>query len=173
MPDEKAVRDVADLFKDFLFGLSEPLTPEAELLVERAKSSIRRRFVHGFHQLVALGIDERGNEHNGTQHDVPIGQASICAEVFAMHDANSVGATLTTLVTVHHKRTDEAGEKIHVVPPCGLCRERLLHFFPDCRVVVWLKEELRLVPIRLLMPLPYKIKKKNGNGGHAESQFDH
>jgi cytidine deaminase len=150
--------------KDFLFEQSQPLNERAIALVDQAKSMMKQRFIHGFHQLVAVGIDENGRDHVGVQQDVPIGQASTCAEVVAIAKAVDRSVTLKLLVTVHHKRPDQEGDLVHVVTPCGLCRERLMHFFPECQIIVWLKGELRVLPISLLLPLPYKTKVRNGDG---------
>ena len=161
---------ILEAIRTMLLAVSEPLTDEDHLLVERAKSSMKGRFMHGYTQLLSLGIDGEGNELAGFQMDCPIGQESICAEVSVMQEALRYQRELATIVTVHHKKEEEGGE-VHVVSSCEGCCGRLLHFFPDVRVIVWFSGELRKIPIRALIPLPYKRRRKNGTNGNTTHEF--
>lgn len=168
---DSAVEDpVEAAIREMLLKVSVPLSPEDKILVERLKGVMRRQFAHGFHQLIALGIDTRGNEFDGLQLDCPIGQSSNCAEVGVVMKAAQAKARLTTIVTVHHKREEDGGE-VHVVAPCAACVERLLHFFPRIQVIVWYEGELRKVPVRSLLPIPYKRRMRGDGNGDSTQQF--
>jgi cytidine deaminase len=58
------------------------------------------------------------------------------------------GATLTTIVAV-------ANDKRGVISPCGRCRQMLLDYYPDIRVIVKDGEELKTVGTLDLLPFAY------------------
>lgn len=146
-----------------LLKYSEPLTADDEICIEYAKVVMKQRFQHGWHQLVSVGIDEKGNRYVGVQLDFPEGRNSD-AELGLIHDAAKTGVRLVTAVTVHHKRPDEGGE-IHVANSCQSCCGKLLHMHPLIRLICWSEGELIKVPVRVLVTLPFKRRKKNGSGG--------
>lgn len=171
MSEEPRSEDSVEMaVREMLLKISVPLDARDLLLVERAKSRMRQMFAHGFHQLFSLGIDADGNEFDGLQLDCPIGQSSNCAEVGVVMKAAQAKAALTTVVTVHHKREVDGGE-VHVVAPCAACTERLLHFFPGVQVIVWYAGEVRKVPVRALLPIPYKRRMRNDGNGDAIQKF--
>ncbi|MEU6619977.1 cytidine deaminase [Streptomyces litmocidini] len=72
-----------------------------------------------------------------------------CAELVLLGAAAAQGAyELDTIVAVGDR---DRG----VVPPCGRCRQVLLDYFPDLRVIVGAGERLRAVPIADLLPESY------------------
>ncbi|MFB9475397.1 cytidine deaminase [Nonomuraea salmonea] len=42
-----------------------------------------------------------------------------------------------------------------VVPPCGRCRQLLLDYFPEIKVIVGTSNGLRMVPVAELLPVTY------------------
>ena len=156
--------------KEMILKVAEPLNSEDLRIVERAKSSMEQRFAHGFNQLLSLGVDTDGNEYEGLQLDCPIGQDSVCAEISVIVKAVQARADLTTIVTVHERREDEGGD-VHVVSSCACCNERLLHFFPNIKVLVWFDHEVRKVPVRVLVPLVYKRRSRPTGNGNAANHF--
>lgn len=74
-----------------------------------------------------------------------MGRIAVCAEAVAIGMAAAAGDTdIDTIVTV-----DRHG---HIVPPCGMCRELILDYSTDCRVIL---AEDRVVSVRDLLPEKY------------------
>ncbi|MER7770644.1 cytidine deaminase [Kitasatospora sp. NPDC096140] len=72
-----------------------------------------------------------------------------CAELVLIGAAAGQGAyELTTVVAVGDR---ERG----VIPPCGRCRQVLLDYFPEVRIVVGQGADLRTVPVADLLPETY------------------
>lgn len=42
-----------------------------------------------------------------------------------------------------------------VIPPCGRCRQVMLDYFPDVKVIVGAPGRLRAVPVAALLPESY------------------
>ncbi|MFC6541125.1 hypothetical protein ACFQES_30855 [Nonomuraea salmonea] len=41
------------------------------------------------------------------------------------------------------------------MPPCGRCRQLLLDYFPEIKVIVGTSNGLRMVPVAELLPVTY------------------
>ena len=59
---------------------------------------------------------------------------------------------------MRHPRPREAHREIHVVSPCGVCREMLADFAPGCMVLVPGDQGVARVPIGDLIPNKYVRK---------------
>ncbi len=64
--------------------------------------------------------------------------------------------TIAAAVAVRHPKPDEADRALSVVSPCGACREMILDFDPAARVILKAAGGLVKVPIRTLLPAPYR-----------------
>ena len=74
-----------------------------------------------------------------------------CAEFIAIGAAITAGEReFECIVAVR----GENGEEI--VPPCGNCRQMLMHYTPNCDVVIDLNDMLRKVKVFELLPFAYK-----------------
>ncbi|MET9677327.1 cytidine deaminase [Streptomyces sp. NPDC006482] len=72
-----------------------------------------------------------------------------CAELVVLGAAAAQGAyDLVAIVAVGDR---DRG----VVPPCGRCRQVLLDYFPDLKVIVGSGDRLRAVPVADLLPETY------------------
>jgi cytidine deaminase len=72
-----------------------------------------------------------------------------CAELVVIGAAAGQGVyDLDTIVAVGDR---DRG----VVPPCGRCRQALLDYFPDLKVIVGSGDRVRTVPITDLLPETY------------------
>ncbi len=49
----------------------------------------------------------------------------------------------------------ENGEEI--LPPCGNCRQFLSDYMPDCKVIINIKNELKKIAVRELLPFAYSV----------------
>jgi cytidine deaminase len=77
--------------------------------------------------------------------------ATICAERVAIFQAVSAGQRRFTALAV-------IADTPEPVAPCGLCRQVLAEFSPDCRVVMAnLAGQWRLVELRELLPFTFRL----------------
>lgn len=86
-----------------------------------------------------------------------VGRMSVCAEPVALGRALIQGdGTVETIVAVRHPKPDEIDREMAVVPPCGACRELVLDHWPDALVILKNSSGLYKLPIRDLLPIPYR-----------------
>ncbi|WP_030243461.1 cytidine deaminase family protein [Streptomyces sp. NRRL S-350] len=116
-------------------------------LVEAALEVVRRHARGDNHTVAAAGRNADGrivtalNAYHFT--------GGPCAELVLIGAAAGQGAyELTTVVAV-------ADRERGVIPPCGRCRQVLLDYFPEVRIVVGQGSELRTVPVLDLLPEAY------------------
>lgn len=134
----------------------EPLTPEDDALVEAARALIRERYIENRHHIAAALRTRSGKIHAGLHLDTYVGRASVCAEAVAVGAAMAEGdRDIVAIVSVRHPRPSEANQTIQVVSPCGICREMLTDFAPDCRVIVPVNGSLVRMAPRDLLPNKY------------------
>ncbi|MER7579230.1 cytidine deaminase [Kitasatospora sp. NPDC097691] len=122
-------------------------TPVDEKLVAAALE-VARRYARGDnHTVAAAGRNADGrivtalNAYHFT--------GGPCAELVLIGAAAGQGAyELTTVVAVGDR---ERG----VIPPCGRCRQVLLDYFPEVRIIVGQGADLRTVPVADLLPETY------------------
>jgi cytidine deaminase len=115
----------------------DKLTADDRALIEAARALIRDRYVENRHHIAAALRTKSGRIHTGLHLDTYVGRASVCAEAVAIGTAMAAGdRDIAAIVSVRHPRPREANQTIQVVSPCGICREMLADFAPDCRVIV-------------------------------------
>jgi len=130
----------------------EAPTAEDNELIEAARALIRGRYIENRHHIAAALRTKSGKIHTGLHLDTYVGRASVCAEAVAVGTAMAAGdRDIATIVSVRHPRPREANQTIQVVSPCGICREMLADFAPECRVIVPKDGGLvRVAPLDLL-----------------------
>lgn len=115
----------------------EELTAADRALVETARALIRERYIENRHHIAAALRTKSGKVHTGLHLDTYVGRASVCAEAVAVGAAMAAGdRDIVAIVSVRHPRPRDANQSIQVVSPCGICREMLTDFAPECRVIV-------------------------------------
>jgi cytidine deaminase len=57
---------------------------------------------------------------------------------------------------VRHPKPEEEKRELAVVSPCGACREMILDHAPDATIIVNDANVLIKLPVRTLLPLPYR-----------------
>ena len=131
---------------------SDKLSAEDQALIEAARALIRGRYIENRHHIAAALRTKSGKIHTGLHLDTYVGRASVCAEAVAVGSAMAVGdRDIAVIVSVRHPRPREANQTIQVVSPCGICREMLADFAPECRVIVPNEGGLvRIAPLELL-----------------------
>jgi cytidine deaminase len=130
----------------------EALTAQDDELIEAARALIRGRYIENRHHIAAALRTKSGRIHTGLHLDTYVGRASVCAEAVAVGTAMAAGdRDIATIVSVRHPRPRESNQTIQVVSPCGICREMLADFAPECRVIVPKDGGLvRVAPLELL-----------------------
>ena len=64
--------------------------------------------------------------------------------------------TIATVVAVRHPKPDETDRELAVVSPCGACREMMLDHCPDALVIFQDADGPAKLPVRALLPVPYR-----------------
>lgn len=125
-------------------------------LVARARATISARYVENRHQIGAVLVAGDGRVFTGIHLEAMVGRASICAEAVALGRACEAGATdLRVALAVRHPKPSEPHREIKLVPPCGLCRELLLDYGPEIRVVLGSGDGYELVRLAEMLPHKY------------------
>ena len=124
------------------------MTAEDHELIRIALETLAKNFDDGvYNHTVGAAIRCRsGKVYTGVNCD---GIHGSCAEYITMGIAISDGARdFDTIVAVHEKHLN------CVIPPCGNCRQMLLEYCPDIRVIVN-NDEGKLVKVGIRNLLPF------------------
>ncbi len=116
-------------------------------LFDKAKAVIKRNFDDKMwnHTIGAAVRCKNGKVYLGVNCD---GVHGSCAEYIAIGAAITAGEReFDSIVAVYGKGTD-----CQIAPPCGNCRQMLLEYAPDIRVIV---TEEKSIGIKELLPYPY------------------
>src|SRR4051794_18203122 len=143
--------------------LNEPV-PEGDALtlddheLIAAASAVLDRHYRPFWHTVGAAIRARdGRIWTGIHIGTTVGRLAICAEAIAFGRALLEGdGTIHTAVAVRHPKPEENDRELAVVPPCGGCREMLLDHAAEAMVIVRDANGLIKLPVRTLLPLPYR-----------------
>lgn len=133
-----------------------PLDPADQALIDTAKRLIAERYIENRHHIGAALRTRSGRIYTGLHLDTYVGRASVCAEAVAVGAAMAAGdRDIVSIVSVRHPRPREANREIQVVSPCGICREMLADFAPECEVIVPAADRLVRVKVPDLLPNKY------------------
>lgn len=120
-----------------------PLTDDDEALIEAVTETNERAFDPDFFDgghVVAAGVRTTdGTVYDGVSLPTAIGRASLCAEPVAIGNAIADGYShdeIQTSVAVAYPLPAHDAEDQRVIPPCGVCREMLVDYNPEMRVIV-------------------------------------
>ena len=115
-------------------------------LIQAARDVIAARFRQDYHHVGAALRTRSGRVFAAVHLEANVGRVAVCAEAVALGMAAAAGDTqVDTIVAV-----DRHGR---IVAPCGMCRELLSDYAPDCRVILG---EERAVKISALLPEKYQ-----------------
>jgi cytidine deaminase len=135
------------------------LEDDDHALIAAARSAIARLYKENRHHIGAAVKTRSGKTYTAVHLDTYVGRASVCAEAIAVGQAIAAGdGDIVAIASVRHPRPRETNRDIEVVSPCGVCREMLADFAPDCDVVVPENGQAVAVPIRELLPNKYVRK---------------
>lgn len=144
-------------------AIARPVLPEPPLsaadhaLVAAANDVLARHYKPFWHTVAAAIRGQDGRIWTGLHIGATVGRLSICAEAVAFGRALLEGdGTIATAVAVRHPKPEEQDRELAIVPPCGACREMILDHAPEAVVIVKQDGVLTRLPIRLLLPAPYR-----------------
>lgn len=135
----------------------ETLTEADQELIAVAQAVLSKHYRPFWHMVSAAIRSRDGRIWTGIHLGATVGRMQICAEPIALGRAILDGdGTIETAVAIRHPKHDEADQSLAIVSPCGACREMILDYDPDARVIVPGVIAPIKMPIRALLPLPYR-----------------
>ena len=133
------------------------LTDDDHALIAAANAVLERHYRTFWHTVAAAVRGKDGRIWTGIHIGTTVGRLSVCAEAVAFGRALLDGdGTIQTAVAVRHPKPEEENRELAVVPPCGACREMILDHAPDAMIIVKDANVLIKLPVRTLLPLPYR-----------------
>ncbi|MGD0105126.1 MAG: cytidine deaminase [Rhodopila sp.] len=143
--------------------LNDAILPDVMLaegdheLIAAANEVLENHYRPFWHMVAAAIRSQDGRIWTGLHIGTTVGRLSVCAEAVAFGRALLDGdGTIQTAVAVRHPKPEEENRELAVVPPCGACREMILDHAPDALIIVKDANVLIKLPIRTLVPLPYR-----------------
>jgi cytidine deaminase len=134
-----------------------PLEIADEELVQAARGVLLRHYRPFWHTVAAALRGRDGRIWTGVHLGATVGRLQVCAEAVALGRAVLEGdGSIATAVAVRHPKPEEDDREIAVVSPCGACREMITDYAPDALVIVPGPLGPVKLPIRALLPLPYR-----------------
>jgi cytidine deaminase len=113
-----------------------PLTTADEALIAEARATLVRLYTPGKHHVGAAIRARSGRVYAAVHLEANVGRAAVCAEAIALGKAISEGETaFDTIVAVRRPAEATSDTAIHVVSPCGICRELLSDYGADLQVL--------------------------------------
>lgn len=144
-----------DVSLDLPQGL--PLDEDDRALLAAARAVLQRHYRPFWHMVAAALRGRDGRVWTGLHLGTTVGRLSACAEAVAVGRAILEGnGSIATVVAVRHPKPDEDDRSLAVVPPCGACRELIVDYDPDALVIVPGPLAPLKLPVRALLPLPYR-----------------
>lgn len=132
------------------------ITIEDQTLIAAAKEIITRRYEWERHHVGAALRTKTGEIFTAVHVEANMGRITVCAEAMVIGKAISEGyKEFDTIVAVRHPDPDSDEREIKVVSPCGMCRELIVDYGVDCKVIVPKDGELVKYEITELLPLRY------------------
>ncbi|MCK1993228.1 cytidine deaminase [Peribacillus muralis] len=133
-----------------------PLTENDFSLIDEAKMVITTFYEDDRHHVGAALRTRSGNVVSAVHIEAYIGRVSVCAEAIAIGKAISNGERyFDTIVAVRHPYSNEKNRELRVVSPCGMCRELIADYSPDCFILLEMDGVLQKTNIGELIPLKY------------------
>lgn len=132
------------------------ITIEDQTLIASAQEIITKRYEWERHHVGAALRTKTGEIFTAVHVEASLGRVTICAEAMVIGKAISEGyKEFDTIVAVRHPDPDSIEREIKVVSPCGMCRELIVDYGQDCKVIVSEAGQLLKVGIAELLPLRY------------------
>jgi cytidine deaminase len=143
--------------------LNDSILPDVSLtdsdheLIAAANAVLEKHYRPFWHMVAAAIRSRDGRIWTGLHIGATVGRLSVCAEAVAFGRVLMDGdGTIQTAVAVRHPKPEEEDRELAVVPPCGACREMILDHAPAAMILVKDADVLMKLPIRTLLPIPYR-----------------
>jgi cytidine deaminase len=134
-----------------------PLDEDDLALIAAAQDVMARHHRPFWHTVAAALRGRDGRIWTGLHLGATVGRLSICAEAIALGRALLEGdGSIATAVAVRHPKPEEDDRALAVVSPCGACREMIMDYAPDALVIMPGPTGPLKLPIRVLLPVPYR-----------------
>jgi cytidine deaminase len=134
-----------------------PLDDDDHALIAAAHEVLHTHYKPFWHMVSAALRSADGRVWTGVHLGATVGRLSVCAEPVALGRAILEGAPpIVTAVAVRHPKPDETDREMAVVSPCGACRELIVDYAPHAMVIVPGPTGPFKLPVRTLLPLPYR-----------------
>ena len=133
------------------------LTDQDRELIEVARAAIAPRYRNDWQEVGAALLTRTGKTVVGVNLDAYLGRMAVCAEAVALGQViTELGeAGIETIVAVRHPKPHEPDRAVHVVSPCGACRELIFDYDRAARVLVPSPKGVIAVGIVDLLPNKY------------------
>jgi cytidine deaminase len=133
------------------------LTDADRALIADATAAIKKRYRNDWQEVGAALLTRGGKTVVGVNLDAYLGRMAVCAEAVALGQViTELGeAGIETIVAVRHPKPHDADREVHVVSPCGACRELIFDYDPGARVLVPSPDGVVAVGIAELLPNKY------------------
>lgn len=142
---------------------TSPVTQAERELIDSVVATNEERFDDEFFDgahIVAAGVRTAdGAVYQGVSLPASIGRASVCAEPVAIGSAIADGHShddIESCVAVAYPMSHHEEDESRTIPPCGVCREMLLDYNEEMRVIVPVDGENRAArAVELLQNRPW------------------
>lgn len=125
---------------------AKQLTSPYTALIAAARAIIAQRHKPDVHEIGAALLTCSGRLFSAVHLEANVGRIAVCAEAIAIGMAAAAGDTdMVAIVAVNRNG--------RIVAPCGMCRELISDYAPDCQVIL---AEDRMVPVLELLPNKYR-----------------
>jgi cytidine deaminase len=133
------------------------LTDADRALIAAASEAIVKRYRNDWQEVGAALLTRTGKLFVGVNLDAYLGRMAVCAEAVALGQViTQLGeAGIASIVAVRHPKPHESDREVHVVSPCGACRELIFDYDPGARVLVPSPDGVVAVGIAELLPNKY------------------
>lgn len=133
-----------------------PATTEDKELIEAASTKIKLLYKENHHHVGAALRTLSGEIVSAVHVEAYVGRVTVCAEAIAIGSALSDGHEgFETIVAVRHPHSDEQNQDLTVVSPCGMCRELISDYAPNCYVLLQIDGKIVKTTISELIPYKY------------------
>jgi cytidine deaminase len=134
-----------------------PLDGDDLELLDAAEAVLRAHYRPFWHMVAAAIRSRDGRIWTGLHLGATVGRLSVCAEAVALGRAVIEGdGSIATVVAVRHPKPEEHDRRLAVVSPCGACREMVVDYAPEAKVIMPLPGGPLKLPARALLPFPYR-----------------
>jgi cytidine deaminase len=124
---------------------------DTAVLIEKTKDFLKSQYEQYRHH-VACNLVTKNKTYTGLHLDTS--GYDICAEPIAISNALAEGETVFETIVIVHWDGDESNEPI-LVSPCGDCRQMLIEYAPNLKVIVQGQEGPEAISIEELLPYAY------------------